>query len=504
MSFLKSLKENKIFLFSFVMIIISYILRIIIIYTSTLIDDEAYYALWTHHLPLGFFDHGAGIAYFMKPTMMIFGDNGFGVRIGSIIMMIITSFFIYRFCKKHKDENTGIIVVILFNTIPFFAGLALIVTIDTPMFFFLVLSIMAYYEAIYSSKKFFYLAGALIGFAVLSKISAVIIGGCVVLFMLLSSRRKEILKSKEFYLSFLVAFIVYLPFTIYTINTKFAPVVYILNRLGKNGSLSRTGDFWGAQLGLLGVGFFIFFIVVIVIYILDFIKKRADEKDLFFMFVSFLPFVYLIQKSFKNKLEANWALFAYVGALFLVGFFIAKRWDKSYMRKLFTANVILCSFMTFFIIFLYFFDIVNIKGNPVDRYFRYNSIRYDMKEYYENNMDKNLRIFGLNYQNPSMVNFYVKPDIESVTLNFATYHPTVFDFWYNDDEFVGTDMYYLGGSKISDAFKNRFDEVTLVTNFVSYRGDRKLATFSLFLCKNYKGSGLEYIYDTPKIKIPRQ
>ncbi|WP_307972365.1 hypothetical protein [uncultured Brachyspira sp.] len=61
---LKIVIKNKIFLISFIFIIFVYIVKIILISFTTLIDDEAYYVLWTNHLPFGFFDHGCGIAYF--------------------------------------------------------------------------------------------------------------------------------------------------------------------------------------------------------------------------------------------------------------------------------------------------------------------------------------------------------------------------------------------------------------------------------------------------------
>ena len=499
MSFFSELKKNKIFLISFILIAISYILRIILISVSTLIDDEAYYALWTKHLPIGFFDHGAGIAFFMKPTIMLFGENGFGARSSSIIAMIITSIFMYKFCKKHKDETTAIITVIIFNVTPFFAGLALIVTVDTPMFFFLILAAMAYYEACFYDKKYFYLAGFLIGFATLSKVSALLMGASIVIFILLSSRRKIILKSKEFYLSFVVAFIVYLPFVINVFQSNFAPIKYILDRLEKGGSLKKALELWGAQLGLLGIFFFILFLYVIIYYIVNFIRKKTSEKDMYFALISFIPFLYLLQKSFKNKLEVNWPLFMYIGGIFLVGFFIAKHWKKKSIRILFLINVIFCSIIIFFAISNYFYKLVHINGDPIDRYFKYNSIRYDLKEYYDENMDKNLRIFGMNYQIPSMINFYLKPDIEAVTLNLGTYHPTVFDFFYDDDEFIATDMYFVGGG--AEHLKEYFDEIIPITNFISFRGENEVGHYNLFLCKNYKGNGLDFIYKGSKFEF---
>ena len=504
---MKKILYNKIFLISFIFIIILYIFKIILLTFTTLIDDEAHYALWTKHLPFGFFDHGAGIAFFMKFSMIIFGNTGFGVRFGSIITSILVSVLLYLFLRKEKDENTAIISVILFNTIPFFAGLSLIVTIDTPMFYFLLLAIMAYYKAIYSNKNYFYLAGFLFGFSLLSKEGAIFVGASICFFTLISNKRKDIFLSKEFYLSFIVAALVYLPFIIYNFQTDFSFIKYALDRqLQKPGSINRTLDFWVAQIGLYSPLFFILFCYLIVKVFIDFFKKKETEKDFYFAFISLLPFIYILFKSFKNKLEANWGLFVYAGGLFLVSYYISKNWNKKYIRNLFFANILFCNTAIFIIILQYFIPIIPIKGDPTDRYYKYNAIRYDLKEYYNSYMDKDIRIFGLNYQIPSMINFCIQPEKESVCLNWGTYHPTVFDFWYNDKDFISNDFYHISTSSDTNLLYKYFDSIEYITNFQSYRklsnnNIRKLDNFYIFLCKNYKGRQMDYIYKSDKMKF---
>ncbi|AFR70662.1 glycosyl transferase family 39 [Brachyspira pilosicoli B2904] len=505
--YINTIVNNKIFLISFIFIILSYIARIILISFTTLIDDEAHYALWTKHLPFGFFDHGPGIAFFIKLSMIIFGNTGFGVRFGSIVFSILVSIFIYIFLKKEKDENTAIISVILFNTVPFFAGLSLIVTIDTPMFYFLIFSIMAYYKAIYSNKKYFYLAGFLFGFSLLSKEGAIFVGASICLFTLISNKRKEIFLSKEFYLSFIVAALVYMPFIIYNFQTDFTFIKYALDRqLQKPGSINRTLDFWGAQIGLYSPLFFILFCYLIIKIFIDFLNKKEIENNLYFAFISLLPFIYILQKSFKNKLEVNWALFMYGGGLFLVSYYISKNWNKKYIRNLFLANVLFCNIAIFIVILQYFMPIIPIKGDPTDRYYKYNAIRYDLKDYYDSNMDKNIRMFGLNYQIPSMINFYIDTEKEAVCLNWNTYHPTVFDFWYKDNDFIGNDFYHITTSSDTNLISQYFDNVEYITNFQSYRKNlngeiRYLDNYYIFLCKNYHGKGTDYIYKSEKIQF---
>lgn len=506
--FLKNIFNDKIFLVCFIFILIINILKIFLISITTLIDDEAHYVLWTHHLPFGFFDHGPGIAFFIKISTLLFGNTEFGVRFGSILFSIVISFILFSFIKNEKDENTAFISVCLFNIIPFFSGLSLIVTIDTPMFYFLILTIIFYYKAIFYNKKYFYLGALFFALSLLSKEGAIFIGASIYIFILLSSKRKDILLSKEFYISILLIPIIYSPFIIYNFQTDFSFVKFALDRqLQKPGGLMRTIEFWISQLALFSPIFFILFCYLNFRY---FLYKKRLEKDLYFVLLSFIPFIYILQKSFKNKLEANWALFMYSGALFFVSFFIGKYWNKKSMKSLFFINSILSFIMIVIVIFQYFIPLIPINGDPTDRYFKFNSLKYDLKDFYENGMDKNIRMVALNYQIPSIINFYLKPEKEAVCLNFGTYHPTVFDFWYDDNEFKGDNMYFITTSENHIFLNKYFDSYEYVTNFTSYRkyrklnGDlktRKLDTYYLLLCKNYKGNGLEYIYKGKNFKF---
>lgn len=367
------------------------------------------------------------------------------------------------------------------------------------MFYFIILAIIYFYKAIYYNKKYFYLSGFLFGFAILSKINAIIVLGTVFIFLLFSKNKKEIFLSKEFYIFWLIVLITYLPFLIYVFQTDFAPIIYIIKRLGKPGAINRTLDFWGAQIGLYSPLFFILFCYLIVKIFIDFFKKKEIENNLYFAFISLLPFIYILQKSFKNKLEANWALFMYGGGLFLVSYYISKNWNKKYIRNLFFANILFCNIAIFIIIIQYFIPIIPIKGDPTDRYYKYNALRYDFKEYYDSNMDKDTRIFSLNYQIPSMINFYINPEKEAVCLNWGTYHPTVFDFWYKDSDFIGNDFYHITTSLDTNLISKYFDNVEYITNFQSYRKKlnseiRYLDNYYVFLCKNYHGRGIDYIY----------
>ena len=91
-------------------------------------------------------------------------------------------------------------------------------------------------------------------------------------------------------------------------------------------------------------------------------------------------------------------------------------------------------------------------------------------------------------------------------MNWDTYHPTSFDFWYNDKDFIGDDFYYISTSDNTDLISQYFEEFEYITNFQSERKTlngkiRLLDNYHIFLCRNYKGRGIDYIYKNEKIKF---
>ena len=100
-------KNIKIFFYT--IIVSLFLLRIVFIGNTFLIDDEAYYAMYARHLSWGYIDHGPVIGYLIY-LFTIFGENSFTVRLSAIVMLIILSFVLYNFGKEHftKTHFVGI------------------------------------------------------------------------------------------------------------------------------------------------------------------------------------------------------------------------------------------------------------------------------------------------------------------------------------------------------------------------------------------------------------
>ena len=100
-----------------------FVLKIAVIAKTSLVDDEAYYFLWTRHLALGYVEHAPLLAWFLKASALLFGETGFGVRkLLGVLCYAALSAVLYSFGRDIRDRRTGLLLATAFNLTPFFAG----------------------------------------------------------------------------------------------------------------------------------------------------------------------------------------------------------------------------------------------------------------------------------------------------------------------------------------------------------------------------------------------
>ena len=99
----------------------------------------------------------------------------------------------------------------------------------------------------------------------------------------------------------------------------------------------------------------------------------------------------------------------------------------------------------------------------------------------------NKRILADNYQIPSMINFYLNPDLKATTLSI-NYHSTLYSFLYDDTSFKGNDYLFLKrGKTFPDNYRPYFEDIHLLDILYSIRDKEEIAAYSLWSVTNYKG-----------------
>lgn len=488
--FVGVLKQDRHLLFAVLASGAVFALKLVVIAKTRLIDDEAYYFLWSKHLALGYVDHAPLLAYFLKASALLFGETGFGIRLLGVLSFAALSVVLYRFGKDLRDERTGLLLATAFNMTPFLAGASMVMTTDTPLILFLFLTLRAYHRGLFIQESSLPWAGVFLGLALLSKISAVFVAAGIVVYLCLPVGQRSGGRWRPVALSFAIALAVYAPFILWNVQNDFAFVKLVTGTLlQKKGGFVRFAELWAAQLALYFPLVFLLYVRLVPKTAIDGMRGRLAGAKYFLASASFVPLVYLLYKSYRNKLEGNWPAAAFVGGLILVAWYLGEHWHEKRTRVLVTVNhaVALAGMVLIAVHTLSPFLPLEKKADPTLRYYRFQTFDASFKDYYRKNMNPDIRIFALNYQIPAMIDFYTRPVLEAVCLNVGTYHPTSFDYWYEDRGFIGQDFYYLTEELPPGALLSRFASVEKLETFVSYRGREEAARFTLYLCRGYRG-----------------
>ena len=461
------------------------LVRLAFISNTMLIDDEAYYAMYARHLAWGYIDHGPVVAFLIKLFTM-FTENEFTVRIGSIALITTLTIILYRFGKSQFNEATGIALSLGLSANMLFHTNAVVMTPDVPLAFFSILAILYYYKAFFIDEEYLTAAGALLGLAMLSKISALFPAIGIVLFPAIVKEKRHFYKNVNFYRSLVLAFLIFMPFVVWNLQNDLAFVRYQGAHVSKAGSFS---DFLGLWIGLLFAAGPIYFYYAVIHPIWVVRNYRAQsQQQLYFLSVTVAPLIYFIAQSLHSRMELNWLAPILSGGLFLFGLTIGENWTKYNKRFFFqiSFSLLLIGLVTIQT-FLPFLPVKG-KNDVTNRYFIFSSFPDELKTYLEAHPElKNKRILANNFQIPSMVNFYLKPKLEASCLSIG-YHETLYSFIHSDQDFKSKEFLFITrGNSVPASIKPYFSNLKILQQFQSIRDDNIVAKYSLWLATNYKG-----------------
>ncbi len=148
------------------------VLRLALLAATQLSPDEAYYWMWSQRPALSYFSKGPGVAFAMRASTFLFGDNEFGVRCWSPLLAAGTSLLLYYFAQRLFSSLAGFWTVVVLNVTPIFTLGSLVFTIDPLSIFFWMAALYTFWLALERSPAFSWwwpLTGLLIGLGFLCK-----------------------------------------------------------------------------------------------------------------------------------------------------------------------------------------------------------------------------------------------------------------------------------------------------------------------------------------------
>jgi 4-amino-4-deoxy-L-arabinose transferase-like glycosyltransferase len=220
------------------LILAATLLRLALAAITDLGLDEAYALAVSRHFQLSWFDHPPLTFWITGAIQTLFGPDVPTVilRLPFIALAAATTWLLFSLTEKHFGDVAALWAAALITAAPFFflsAGSWLVP--DGPLALFLVVAALALTGIVLDETRsprwrYWLLAGAALGFALLSKYHAVLFAlGAVIYFAARPSLRFWLLRPQP-YVAVLVAFVLFTPVLIWNAQNDWASFAFQLGR----------------------------------------------------------------------------------------------------------------------------------------------------------------------------------------------------------------------------------------------------------------------------------
>ena len=160
------------------------LLRLVVAAVVPLAPDEAYYRIWAHAPAWGYLDHPPMVAWWMRAGMALAGDGPLGLRLFGPFAALLGSLLLMDAVERRAPGKGEVAALLLNATLLFGAG-AVLMTPDTPLLLFWTAALwaIARLEAGWD-RRWWLVAGAAAGLALLSKYTAFLLFPAALLWLL--------------------------------------------------------------------------------------------------------------------------------------------------------------------------------------------------------------------------------------------------------------------------------------------------------------------------------
>lgn len=191
-------------------------------YFTQLIDDEAYYWVFSNQLAFGYFDHPPMVAFFIKIGYALF-KNELGIRLLTVFGQIIFLKIIWSFIQHKNKESYVWLFFALAASIPMLQVYGFITTPDVPLLLFSAVLLWTYKRYLQSRSLInVLLFGMAAGALMYSKYH----GAFLIIAIILSNLK--LLRQYQFYLVGILAFLIYIPHILWQWEHDFTSFQYHL------------------------------------------------------------------------------------------------------------------------------------------------------------------------------------------------------------------------------------------------------------------------------------
>ena len=421
---------------------------------TELLDDEAYYWVYSKFLDWGYFDHPPMVAVLIKAGYFVF-HNELGVRLAFLTLNTLSLLLIEQLLdKKNSLLFYGIVLSLVVLQLSGFVAVP-----DTPLIFFTALFFWCYRKFLgRPSLQYSFLLGIVTAALLYSKYHAVLI----IFFVLMSN--PKLFARYQTYVAGVVALVCFAPHLLWQYQHDWVSFRYHLFESNVNAyKISHTLDYIIGQILLAGP----FAGVILLPAALLYHSKTIFERSLKFTLIGI--YVFFLLSSFRGKVEANWTSPAIVPLIILSYNSLSDKtssltmpFEKWLFRLLpITVILVFCARLAMI------FDLVPIKEIR-QQYHGWHTWPQIMKE-----KTNGLPIvFENSYQRASKFWFYSGQ--MAYSLNWYRERRNNYNFWPIEDSILGKPVFIMDIHNL-DSFQTRIETPI---GMVGYRYDSAFSSFA--------------------------
>lgn len=288
---------------------------------TELLDDEAYYWVFSQHLDWGYFDHPPMTALLIRAGYFLF-PNELGVR---LICILLSTATIWLLEKMTRQTDPRLFYSIVLSMVALQIG-GLLAVPDIPLLFFTALLLYCY--GLFLKKETWNNAivlGVVIACLLYSKYHGVLI----LLFILLSNLK--LLQKPLIYFVGILALVLFLPHLWWQYQHNWVSFRYHLQESNVNPyKFSYTIEYLIGQIVLPGP------LIGLLLLPAAFLFKTRNPFERALRFTAAGIYLFFLLSSFRGRVEANWTAPALIPLILLAHGYLAEKtsWQKILYRLL--------------------------------------------------------------------------------------------------------------------------------------------------------------------------
>jgi 4-amino-4-deoxy-L-arabinose transferase-like glycosyltransferase len=202
-----------------------------------LVDDEAYYRIWSLAPALSYYDHPPMVAWMIGAGRAIAGDTNLGVRLLAPFCHLLGAALLWRTAKLLYGAETARRTVWIMLAMPLLAVGGIIITPDLPSVLFGGLVLWALAELDGSQNANWWLAiGLFAGLGLISKYTNLFLGATIVIWLVAVSSNHKWLRAPQLWIGGLIAAAVTSPVVIWNAEHDWVSFAKQFGRVAHNGS----------------------------------------------------------------------------------------------------------------------------------------------------------------------------------------------------------------------------------------------------------------------------